>query len=109
MKRRAGRKPGAAGWPLARYGPIAWLLSTCRDRRPRACSTGSCARTSPNSSPLSTRRRTAVISPGSSSTSSRKFLRCGVLSHGFARVRCGDCAFQRLVPFSCKGRAYAEC
>ena len=28
------QKPGAAGWPLARYGPIAWLLSTCRDRRP---------------------------------------------------------------------------
>jgi hypothetical protein len=22
----------------------------------------------------------------------RKFLRCGVLAHGFARVRCGDCA-----------------
>ena len=35
----------------------------------------------------------------------RKFLRCGVMSHGFARVRCGDCAFERLVPFSCKGRA----
>jgi hypothetical protein len=35
----------------------------------------------------------------------RKFLRCGVLSHGFARVRCPDCAFERLVPFSCKGRA----
>jgi len=31
----------------------------------------------------------------------RKFLRCGVLAHGFARVRCGDCAFERLVPFSC--------
>ena len=28
----------------------------------------------------------------------RKFLRCGVLSHGFARVRCGDCAFERLEP-----------
>jgi len=35
----------------------------------------------------------------------RKFLRCDVLSHGFARVRCGDCAYERLVPFSCKGRA----
>jgi len=35
----------------------------------------------------------------------RKFLRCGVLAHGFARVRCGGCAFERLVPFSCKGRA----
>jgi hypothetical protein len=35
----------------------------------------------------------------------RKFLRCGILSHGFARVRCADCAYERLVPFSCKGRA----
>jgi hypothetical protein len=34
----------------------------------------------------------------------RKFLRCGVLAHGFVRVRCGDCASERLVPFSCKGR-----
>ena len=36
----------------------------------------------------------------------RKFLRCGVLAHGFARVRCSDCAFERLVPFSCKGRGF---
>jgi Putative transposase/Transposase zinc-binding domain len=36
----------------------------------------------------------------------RKFLRCGVLAHGFARIRCGDCAFERLLPFSCKGRGF---
>lgn len=36
----------------------------------------------------------------------RKFLRCGVLAHGFARVRCGDCGFERLVAFSCKGRGF---
>jgi hypothetical protein len=35
----------------------------------------------------------------------RGFLRCGVLAHGFLRVRCDDCAFERLVPLSCKGRA----
>ena len=29
------------------------------------------------------------------------FLECGVLANGFARVRCGDCHFERLVPFSC--------
>jgi Transposase zinc-binding domain len=34
----------------------------------------------------------------------RDFLTCGVLAHGFARLRCGDCAFERLVPFSCKGQ-----
>ena len=35
----------------------------------------------------------------------RNFLRCGLLVHGFLRVRCDDCAFERLVPLSCKGRA----
>jgi hypothetical protein len=34
----------------------------------------------------------------------REYLRCGVLSHGFVRVRCGACGKGRLVPFSCKGR-----
>jgi hypothetical protein len=29
------------------------------------------------------------------------YLRCGILAHGFARVRCDGCAFERLVPFSC--------
>lgn len=31
----------------------------------------------------------------------------GVLAHGFARLPCIDCAFERLVPFSCKGRGFA--
>ena len=35
----------------------------------------------------------------------RSFLRCGLLVHGFMRVRCDACAFERLVPFSCKARA----
>jgi hypothetical protein len=36
----------------------------------------------------------------------RDFLTCGVLEHGFARLRCADCALERLVPFSCKGRGF---
>jgi hypothetical protein len=35
----------------------------------------------------------------------RGFLRCGLLVHGFLRLRCDDCAFERLLPLSCKGRA----
>ena len=35
----------------------------------------------------------------------RNFLQCGSLAGGFARFRCGDCGLDRLVPFSCKGRA----
>ena len=36
----------------------------------------------------------------------REFLTCGALTRGFARVRCDDCAFERLVPFSCKRRGF---
>jgi len=36
----------------------------------------------------------------------RGFLTCGVLAHGFARVRCVHCAFEHLLPFSCKGRGF---
>src|SRR5215813_767545 len=36
----------------------------------------------------------------------REFLKCGVLAHGFTRLRCADCAFERLVPFSCKRRGF---
>ena len=34
------------------------------------------------------------------------YLRCGILAHGFARVRCDGCAFEHLMPFSCKGRGF---
>jgi RND family efflux transporter MFP subunit len=33
-----------------------------------------------------------------------RYLECGVLAHGFARVRCGSCKDELLVAFSCKGR-----
>jgi len=36
----------------------------------------------------------------------REFLTCGVLAHGFTRLRCADCAFERLLPFSCKRRGF---
>ena len=34
----------------------------------------------------------------------RQYLTCGVLAHGFARVRCTTCGDDMLVGFSCKGR-----
>ncbi len=34
----------------------------------------------------------------------RKFLRCGDLHFGFARVRCPDCCHEMFVPFSCRQR-----
>jgi Transposase zinc-binding domain len=33
-------------------------------------------------------------------------LTCGVLAHGFARVRCERCALEQLVLLSCKGRGF---
>ncbi len=36
----------------------------------------------------------------------RRFLPCGLLSEGFARVQCRDCGDELLVAFSCKGRAF---
>jgi hypothetical protein len=35
-----------------------------------------------------------------------KFLACGVLEHGFARVRCDACAHDYLLAFSCKARYF---
>jgi len=34
------------------------------------------------------------------------FLECGILAHGFLRLRCGDCAHEKLVAFSCKRRGF---
>jgi hypothetical protein len=36
----------------------------------------------------------------------RKFLACGDLKHGFARVRCPRCREELFVPFSCRGRCF---
>ncbi len=36
----------------------------------------------------------------------RAFLACGILAHGFVRVRCDACGHDRLVAFSCKGRGF---
>jgi len=34
------------------------------------------------------------------------YLKCGRLEHGFLRVRCDSCHFERLVSFSCKKRGF---
>jgi len=34
------------------------------------------------------------------------YLKCGRLEHGFLRVRCDKCQFERLVAFSCKKRGF---
>lgn len=39
----------------------------------------------------------------------RRYVGCGVMSGGFARLRCPACGEERLVPFSCKGRLCPSC
>ena len=39
----------------------------------------------------------------------RRYLDCGLLSRGFARLRCPACGHERLVAFSCKGRLCPSC
>jgi len=39
-------------------------------------------------------------------TELREYLRCGVLSEGFARMHCDACGHDRLVGLSCKGRGF---
>jgi len=34
------------------------------------------------------------------------YLECGILAHGFLRLRCGECAHENLVAFSCKRRGF---
>ena len=34
------------------------------------------------------------------------FLECGMLAHGFLRLRCGQCSHDRLLAFSCKRRGF---
>ncbi|MCE2990947.1 MAG: transposase zinc-binding domain-containing protein, partial [Nitrosomonadaceae bacterium] len=34
------------------------------------------------------------------------YLQCGILAHGFLRVRCAECAHEKLVAFSCKRRGF---
>ena len=35
-----------------------------------------------------------------------RYLACGILAHGFARVRCAACGDELLVALSCKGRGF---
>jgi hypothetical protein len=35
-----------------------------------------------------------------------RYLSCGILANGFARVRCASCGDEMLVAFSCKGRGF---
>jgi hypothetical protein len=54
---------------------------------------------------VAARQRDGDGLPGFVERAFRDFLQCGALAGGFARLRCGDCGLDRLVAFSCKGRA----
>jgi hypothetical protein len=35
-----------------------------------------------------------------------EYLKCGILAHGFLRLKCQDCKAERLIAFSCRGRGF---
>ncbi|MFH1143761.1 MAG: transposase zinc-binding domain-containing protein, partial [Candidatus Eisenbacteria bacterium] len=39
----------------------------------------------------------------------RRYLSCGILAHAFARLRCPDCGFERVVAYSCKSAFCPSC
>jgi len=47
--------------------------------------------------------------PGFVEKEFRRYLDCGLLAHGFSRLRCPTCGVERLVAFSCKGRVCPSC
>ncbi|MBE0549440.1 MAG: transposase zinc-binding domain-containing protein, partial [Rubrivivax sp.] len=54
--------------------------------------------------------RAAEAAAGAACRTTRKdefvaFLECGILAHGFLRLRCGDCGHDKLVAFSCRRRS----
>ena len=53
-------------------------------------------------------RRTAEDRPlpGYVEAEFESYLKCGSLEHGFLRVKCESCQAEKLVAFSCKGRAF---
>ena len=105
---RVGVSPRSAPRPLAGRSP--WPASTCRV--PGSPTTGvlyGVVRSHWKGFAATVRERTDGVGLATFIVSEfRKFLRCGVLAHGFARIRCGDCAFERLLPFSCKGGPLSE-
>jgi hypothetical protein len=51
-------------------------------------------------------RETGTGLPQFVKTEFEAFLECGILAHGFLRLRCGDCTHEKLVAFSCKRRGF---
>src|SRR5881409_206446 len=112
--RRRANKPGPPDGPVGRpargsLGPRPWPPDTRRGRRMRPCCTGVVREHLDAFLAAAAARTDGAGVPPFIEREFREFLGCGVYSRGFARVRCDDCAFERLVPFSCKGRFCPSC
>ena len=94
------REPGAASAPLrARY----------RRRQPEKTVLHTVVREHLETFLEEARERDGDGYPAFVEREFRRYLDCGLLPRGFARVRCPECGFERLVAFSCKGRLCPSC
>jgi hypothetical protein len=95
------RRPGASLAPLPRY----------RRREPEKTLLHAVVRTRLEPFLAAARDRSATGRglPAHVEHDLRAYLDCGILARGFARIRCPDCGFERLVAFSCKARTCPSC
>ena len=95
----AGMPPPPSTEPLA--GP----LGVYRRRRPEETVLYQCVQENYRSFLAVCEEQDRVL-PAFVKREFEKYLECGILAHGFARVHCGDCGHDRLVGFSCKTRSW---
>ncbi len=109
------------GQPLQRRGPRvgivgvgAELVRRCRSGRRRRCRHSTTGRCRAQRLQRAVRHHRAAFATAVARRGRQLprlvereldgYVDCGVLARGFARVRCGGCGHQVLVPFSCKRR-----
>ena len=93
-----GRHPGAARGPLP---------SSYRRREPERSILYETVRTHWNTLLAEVAQRTDGGNlPGFVVAEFERYLSCGILAHGFARVHCDVCGKDVLVAFSCRGRGF---
>ena len=95
----------SAGSPILRSGrPMVPQSTTSATAPNKPRCTAWCSSTPRPSSP--TEAAAGASLPSFIKDEFDAFLDCGILAHGFLRLRCGDCGHDTLVAFSCKRRGF---
>jgi hypothetical protein len=107
--RKPGRRPAPTNWE--RHGGAASASLRYRRREPEKTLLHTVVREHLESFLAQARERSSHGRglPAFVERELRAYTDCGLLARGFARVRCPDCGFERLVAFSCKASICPSC